>query len=115
MRPRALIAAAALCLAPRLALAQSGGPSLDLRGFRAPIDPGAGLYLEPADSPGTGDWNAALWFSYAYLPITLRDAKSGNIAFDVIQHQVSADAAVSVGIAHRIALGFDLPVVLFQA
>src|SRR5262249_54861858 len=48
-------------------------PSLDLRGFHAPTDPASGLYLEPAASPDTGDYNAALWLNYVYRPIVLRD------------------------------------------
>ena len=89
-------------------------PSVDARGFRGSTDPASGLYLEPASSPGTGEWNANLWLSYAYRPITLRDPSTDEIAFDVVSHQVTADLAAGVGIAQRVALGLDLPVLVYQ-
>jgi OmpA-OmpF porin, OOP family len=118
MRPRALLAAAALLLAPALAAAparaQATVPSLDLRGFHPSTDPASGIYLEPADAPGTGEWNAGLWFSYAFRPVTLRDAQTHSIVFDVQKHQLTGDFTANVGIAHRLALGVDLPVLLYQ-
>ncbi|WP_231511455.1 thrombospondin type 3 repeat-containing protein [Chondromyces apiculatus] len=89
-------------------------PSVDVRGFRASADPGAGLYLEPAASPGTGDFSAALWLTYGYRPISLRDPTTDESRFSVIGHQLSADLAATVGIAERVALGLDMPVVLYQ-
>src|SRR5262245_60964721 len=89
-------------------------PSVDVRGFRASADPGAGIYREPAMSPATGDWNAALWLSYAYRPITLKDAATDEIQFEVLSHQISADLAASIGFGERAALGFDMPFVLYQ-
>ncbi len=114
MRPRALLATAALLLASRGALAQSAGPSLDLRGFRAPTGPDSGFFLEPADAPGTLDWNAGLWMSYAYRPITLRSTKTGAVTANVIAHQLTSDLVGSVGLGHRLAVGFDLPVLIEQ-
>jgi OOP family OmpA-OmpF porin len=117
MRPRALIAALALLAplsVPALALAQESPPSLDLRGFRASIDPAAGLYQEPADSPGTAEWSVGFWTSYAYRPITLRDARTDSVVFNVIKHQVTSDLTAGVGIGHRLLLGLDLPVLLYQ-
>src|SRR4051794_10921911 len=113
MRSRALLASAvlALALAPRPALAQPVTvPSLDLRNFHPSTDPASGLYLEPAESPATGEWNTGLWVSYAYQPITLRDPTTNTVAFDVIRHQVTGDVTQSFGIARRLALGIDLPV-----
>src|SRR5215831_16608590 len=91
---------------PPPARADGTPPSLDLRTFHAPTDPISGLYLEPADSPGTAEWSAALWFNYVYRPITLRDPTSGDVQFDVIKHQLTSDVTMSFGIAHRLALGF---------
>ena len=97
MRSRALLASLALVLAPRSALAQQATvPSLDLRKFHAPTDPASGLHLEPAASPGTGQWNAGLWVSYAFQPITLRDPTTNSVAFDVIRHQVTGDKITGV-------------------
>lgn len=115
MRPRALLVSAALLLlGTPSALAQSAAPSLDLRGFHASSDPQAGIYLEPASTPGTLEWSAGLWSSYAYHPITLRDTRTGVISSSVIAHQITTDVVASVGLAHRFSLGFDLPALLYQ-
>lgn len=113
MRSRAFLAAALLLLAPA-ARAADPVPSLNLRGFRAPIDPASGVYVQPADSPDTGEWNVGAWFSYAYRPIALRDAKTNKIAFDLLKHQLTSDVVGSIGLFHRLQLGFDLPVLLYQ-
>jgi len=116
MRPSALfLSLLALSAAPSGALAQGTPPSLDLRGFRAPLDPASGLYLAPADSPATGAWIAPLWMNYVYRPITLRDTATGDIAFDVIGHQITSDLTASVGIAHRVLVGLDMPIALYQS
>ncbi|MFT3774543.1 MAG: thrombospondin type 3 repeat-containing protein [Minicystis sp.] len=114
MRTRALLATAALLLAPAVARAADPVPSLNLRNFRAPIDPASGVFVQPAEAPATGEWNVGLWFSYAYRPITLRDAKTKDIAFDVLSHQLTTDVVASIGFWHRLQIGFDLPVLLFQ-
>lgn len=115
MRPRALLVSAALLLlGTSSALAQGASPSLDLRGFHASSDPQAGIYLEPASTPGTFEWSAGLWGSYAYHPITLRDTRTGEISSSVIAHQITTDVVASVGFAHRLSLGFDLPALLYQ-
>jgi len=117
-RPSAFATSLLLALAALTATAPAAAqaePSVDVRGFRASADPGAGIYLEPASSPATGDWNAALWLSYAHRPFTLEDAATGETRFDVLRHQLSADLAASIGIAGRAALGFDLPLVAYQS
>jgi hypothetical protein len=118
MRPRALLASAAalLLLAGSQArpAAADAVPSLDLRGFTAPTDPGSGMYVQPADSPGTGEWSVGLFTSYAFRPVTLRDAKTDAIVFDVIKNQISGDLVGGVGLWHRLYLGLDLPVLLYQ-
>jgi OmpA-OmpF porin, OOP family len=114
MRIRAvLLPLLALSVAPRLAAADTP-PSLDLRGFHAPTDPASGLYLEPADSPGSGEWNTALWLNYVYRPIVLRDAQTNQNVFDVIKNQLTGDLTGNIGFRHRVAIGFDLPVLLYQ-
>ena len=117
MRSRALLASAAVValLAPRAALAQTPVPSADLRNFHASTDPASGLYLEPAVSPGTAEWNAGMWLSYAFRPITLRDPTTKAVAFDVIRHQITGDVTASFGLFHRFALGVDLPVLVYQS
>ena len=102
-------------LALSVASVAGAQPSVDARGFRASTDAASGLYLEPATSPSTGDWNANLWLSYAYRPITLRDPSTDEIAFDIVSHQVTADLAAGVGIAQRASLGLDLPILVHQS
>jgi hypothetical protein len=58
--PFLLLAPVLLCALPRSDAFASGPdpvPSLDLRGFRASTDPASGIYLEPASSPHTLDYN----------------------------------------------------------
>lgn len=112
MRPSAI--ALTSLLAVSVASSAAAQPSADLRGFRASIDPGAGLHLEPAASPDTGEWSASLWASYAYRPVVLRDPATDAIRFDVLRHQLSADFAAGVGIARRLLVGLTLPAVLYQ-
>jgi len=90
-------------------------PSIDLRGFNPPTDPNSGLYLEPATAPATFDFNTALWLSYSYLPIGLRDPATNKLAVRVIGHQLTGDITANVGFLKRIAVGLDLPFLLMQA
>jgi OmpA-OmpF porin, OOP family len=114
MRARASLALALLLLAAPRAEAADPVPSLDLRGFRAPVDPASGVWVQPAEAPDTGEWNAGLFFSYAYRSITLRDAKTGDVAQSLLKHQITADVVASIGISKRLQIGFDLPLVLYQ-
>jgi hypothetical protein len=89
-------------------------PSLDLRGWNPPVDPAGGLSYEPAASPATFDWNAALFTSYAWRPVTLRDPVEDAVAHSVIEHQLSGDVIFNIGFFERLAVGLDLPFVLYQ-
>ncbi|APR83159.1 internalin, putative [Minicystis rosea] len=116
MRTRAFLAAAALLsIAPAVVRAADPVPSLNLRNFRAPIDPASGVFVQPAEAPATGEWNVGLFFSYAYRPITLRDAKTNDVAVKVLSHQITTDVVASIGFWNRLQIGFDLPVLLFQS
>src|SRR5262245_58730621 len=106
MRFRALALASLAVVVSSPASAADPVPSLDLRGIRVPMDQASGLYFEPASSPATLDWNAALWLHYAHRPITLRDAND-DTAFKVISHQLSSDLTANVGFGERAALGVD--------
>ncbi len=89
-------------------------PGLDLRGFSPPTDPRSGLVYEPAASPDTGDWNIAMWNNYAYRPVTLQDPATEEVAHEVIRHHFGGDVVFNVGFFERVALGLDLPFVLYQ-
>ena len=113
MRPRALLAAALALFAAGRARADPV-PSLDLRGFSAPIDPASGVSIQPVEAPATGEWSAGLWTQYAYRLITLRDAQTNAVLADLVRHQVSSDFTASVGLWRRLLVGLDLPVVVYQ-
>jgi OOP family OmpA-OmpF porin len=93
-------------------------PQVDLRGFHASVDPNSGLYLEPADSPKTGDWNAGVLFNYSYRPVTLEATSTSKIKapapFHVISNQVTGDFVGAVGLWHRVLVGVDVPFLIFQ-
>lgn len=112
---RAFSAFAATLAVAAPAFAGDAIPSLDLRGFRPSTDAAAGLYLEPAATPATGDFTVSAWMSYAHRPVTLKDPTTGERAFDVLQHQITSDLTASVGFGHRLTLGLDLPVLVYQA
>jgi hypothetical protein len=88
-------------------------PSLDLRNFDPPTDPKGALYLEPAATPGGGQWNVGALFSYSYRSIVLEDP-SGNAVAIPLEHQFSLDYLASLGVGERIAIGLVLPTVLYQ-
>lgn len=112
--PRA-VAACVLALAsvaPATALAEPQ-PSADLRGSFAPMHHDAGVAIEPAGSPDTGELTGSVRFWYAYRPVVLRDA-AGNVAFSVVEHQFTGDVGLAVGLFGRATLGLDLPVLMAQ-
>jgi len=74
MRSGALLLAASLSLTAASAWGDSPVPSLDLREFHPPVDPAGFLYLEPARTPGGGQWNFGAYASYALSPIVLHAA-----------------------------------------
>ena len=71
------------------------------------------LYLEPTPTPGPGVWNTAAWFVYSLRPDVLRDVNGIAVA-NLVSHQLTTDLAGSVGIGQRIALGLDVPLLLYQ-
>jgi OOP family OmpA-OmpF porin len=88
-------------------------PSLDLRAFHPPADPKGALFLEPAATPGPGNFNVVSYLSYAHELVVLEDADGSRVAVP-LEHQLSLDYAGSIGIGERLALGATLPTVLYQ-
>jgi OmpA-OmpF porin, OOP family len=88
-------------------------PSLDLRNFRPPTDPRSSLYLEPSSTPGAGNWNVGAWLSYDYGLVTIEDASGHRVATPV-KNQLSLDYLASLGIGDRLAVGLEVPTVLYQ-
>jgi len=103
-----------LCSAASAAEPTEPQPSVDLRGYRMPMDHRAGMYLEPATSPDTGEVTVGTRLNYAFRPIVLRD-DSGDRKYSIIEHQLTADVAMSVGLFHVFAVGLDMPFVVAQA
>jgi hypothetical protein len=102
-------------LVASVALAQSSDrePSVDLRGYRAPMDAKAGLALESATSPDTGEVTAGLRLNYAFRSIVLRD-DLGHRKYSLIEHQLTSDVLLNVGLFRVLTLGIDLPAVIAQ-
>src|SRR5262249_42872021 len=74
----------------------------------------SGLTVQPAAAPGTGEWNVGLFMSYAYRPVTLKDAVSNVVVSNVVKHQLTSDVVAGVGLWHRLQVGIDLPVLGYQ-
>jgi hypothetical protein len=108
--PSGAILAVVLALA---SLARADFPSVDVRGFSPSVDPNASLYLEPTPTPGPWAYNGAVWLDYGFRPAVLRDA-TGTIVSQLLSHQMTADLTSNIGLGQRFALGFDLPLVLYQ-
>ncbi|HEY4157421.1 MAG TPA: thrombospondin type 3 repeat-containing protein [Polyangiaceae bacterium] len=89
-------------------------PSLDLRGFHPPSDPSGNLYLEPTVTPGPLAWNAGAWASYANRVVTLRDG-AGHVVASPVEHQFSLDYLFGIGLGPRLALGLELPTIVYQS
>ncbi|MEZ4294422.1 MAG: thrombospondin type 3 repeat-containing protein [Polyangiaceae bacterium] len=119
MRCRAFLSVLALLALPRAAAAQSElpavPPSLDLRGFRASPDPAAGIYYEPASSPGHLEANGAAWLSFATSQVVLRDPGTGTNVAAPLEASFTGDFALNVGLFGRAALGVVLPYALYQS
>ena len=88
-------------------------PSVDLRGYRIPLDANAGMYLETPYTGETGDITAGARLNYGYRPVVLHDA-NGDVKYAVIQNQLTADLFGTVALFGSLAVGFDLPAVIAQ-
>lgn len=114
MRDAPFAAIASLLIALTMARPAAGDPqpSLDLRYFQPPTAPDGTLYLEPAMTPGPGQWNAGAWLSWAYRSVALR--ANGQTLATLLEHQLSVDAVGSLGIGERAAIGLAIPAALYQ-
>src|SRR5437868_14063373 len=111
---RRAVSLLALVWVTALALsARADFPSVNVRRFSPPVDPAGSLYLEPTPTPGPFAFNGAVWLGYAYRPAVLRDP-NGVIVSPLLKNQLSADLVSNIGLGQRFALGFDLPIALYQ-
>src|SRR5262245_35602637 len=105
MRLGAIAHAVGLFLVVGANTARADAPSLELRGWNPPVDPAGGLSYEPAASPDTLDWNVALWQSYGWRPVVLRDPVEDDVAVRVLDHQYGGDLILNVGFFERFSVG----------
>jgi hypothetical protein len=112
MRSRWLPVALALSV-PSAALAQRA-PRIDGGPWRPELslDPNALPYVEGTLVPGAANWNVQAVLEYARAPVVLRDA-SGRVPY--ARDQLWLTAGAQIGIGARLALGLQLPVLLYQA
>lgn len=89
-------------------------PSIDASTWRPSIDPQAGLVLEPTSSPGAWQWNVGAWLSYEQAPVTIRNASSGAIAWQPLEHALGMNLVAGLGLGDRAAIGIDVPLFLWQ-
>ncbi|MBV9948291.1 MAG: thrombospondin type 3 repeat-containing protein [Myxococcales bacterium] len=90
-------------------------PSLDVRTWRPPVGPEAGLVLEPVVTPGPGQWNAGVWVHYSHGPVVLgSDVATASAGTRPLAHVLGADLTAALGLGERFQLGLDLPAFLWQ-
>ena len=89
-------------------------PSIDVRTWRPSTDPGASLVLEPIMTPGPWVWNVGAYVSFAYRPVTLRNAGTSDIAFRPVDAVLGTDIVAGIGIGTRASLGMSVPTFLYQ-
>lgn len=89
-------------------------PSVDVRTWAPPMAPDAGLVLEPITTPGSWEWNATAWLSYAQDPVVLRNVQGSSVALRPLQNQLALDLVAGVGLGDRAAVGVDVPLLLYQ-
>jgi hypothetical protein len=87
-------------------------PSLDMRTWRPSTDADASLILEPVATAGPWQWNAAAWLQYAQNPIVYRDRSGRGVR--PVAHFVGLDLTAGMGIGDRVAVGLELPVIVWQ-
>lgn len=93
--------------------AAAQAPSIDVRNFSPSVDENSSLALEPTQTLGPGDFNAALVTSYAYRLVTVTDAAGARVAIP-LRHQLSYDTLVGLGLGQRLSVDLRMPVVAYQ-
>jgi outer membrane protein OmpA-like peptidoglycan-associated protein len=97
-------------------VAGQGAGSLELERWRPSIDGNGILDVESGSVGEDGETDAAAHLGYTFAPMTgtvLLDGKS--TAFRVVDHRLGGNVTGALGLLPRFKVGFDLPVVLFQA
>ena len=58
-------------------------------------------------------WNTALWLSYSEELLTVRSAETMTTS-EIVERRLTGNLSAQVGIAGRLALALDVPLVLWQ-
>jgi outer membrane protein OmpA-like peptidoglycan-associated protein len=96
--------------------AGQGAGSLDLERFRPGLDGSAILDVESADVGEANEVDAAAHLGYANAPMTGAIVENGErSAFRVVDHRTGGNITGALSLLPLFKLGFDLPVVLWQA
>lgn len=61
-----------------------------------------------------GQWEAGFLLNYASHPLVLRDNLENDRVVDIVSHQMVFNALFAVGIADRLEIGIDVPLILLQ-
>jgi hypothetical protein len=115
--PRSLLLAAGAAVAALAAAPPASAqtlPSIDARTWKPSTDPNASMVVEPAITPGPGAFSFGAWSHYSNQPIVLRRAGTDDVVLRPVGHVLGLDLVGDLGIGQRLAVGADVPLVLYQ-
>jgi len=94
-------------------LAQAQNRRLDIERLRPTSDRNGYLGIPSTSTPGEWAWDVALWGNYSLEPLTLRRLDTDETV-PVVGHRVGMDLLMQLGILDRIAVGLDIPAIVYQ-
>ena len=112
MMRRAAIAAIACVAVFAVSIPTRAQRSIDTERFRPTLDPLGFLSIQGTTPPAHKEWRIGLWTHYSFRP--LRAPRPGKEWEPVIEHRLAMDAQFQIGLFGRLALGLDVPLVLYQ-
>ena len=89
------------------------GQAIDTERFRPALDRFGFLGFNGSATPGHARWNLGLFTWYSNKP--LRIAYSDGTAAQVIDHRMTGDLFLEVGLFGRWSLAFEVPLVFYQS
>jgi len=108
------------CVLGALALASPASPASAQRGIDidrlTPALDGEGFIgIQATVTPGPGLWNVGLFTTWITDPLVLRDEDDSSIELaDIVDHRVTGDFQMQVGLGGRFAFGLHVPLLLYQ-
>lgn len=107
-----LVAIAALAAAGSPAATVAAQERADIEGFRPTPDAAGYLGIPGTRTPGSGRWSFGYWLNYSNRPLVAELIEGGETA--IVDHRLSSNFLLQVGLGGRVSLGLDLPVLLHQ-